>query len=68
MKTTLDLPDELVHEAMRLVKLKTPSDVVVLALQELIKTNRLPDLKRYKGQVDINLDLDVLRDRHERPG
>jgi Arc/MetJ family transcription regulator len=37
MKTSLNLPDELVKEAMELTEVKTKTKVIVLALQELIK-------------------------------
>jgi len=37
MKTTLDLPDELMEEAMQLTDIKTKTEVIILALQELIK-------------------------------
>jgi len=37
MKTTLDLPDELMEEAMQLTDIKTKTEVIIVALQELIK-------------------------------
>ena len=37
MKTTLDLPDELMEEAMKLTDIKTKTEVIIVALQELIK-------------------------------
>lgn len=43
MKTTLDLPDELMHEAMQLTDVKTTSEVIILALQELIKKAKWPN-------------------------
>jgi len=36
MKTTLDLSDELIAEAMQLTELKTKTQVVILALQEFV--------------------------------
>jgi Arc/MetJ family transcription regulator len=40
MKTTLDLPDELMQEAMQLTDIKIKTEVIVLALQELIKKTK----------------------------
>jgi len=63
MKTTLDLPDELIAEAMQLTELKTNTQVVILALQEFVKKNKVASLKAYKGKVDLGINIDVLRNR-----
>ena len=63
MKTTLDLPDELIAEAMQLTKLKSNAQVVILALQEFIKKNKVTGLKAYKGKVDLDINIDLLRNR-----
>lgn len=68
MKTTLDLPDELVTEAMRLTDSHTQADVIVLALRELIKKNKVAGLKSYKGKVDLDMDMDLLRSRNVNSG
>lgn len=64
MRTTLDLPEELIHEAMRRLHVPTKTGVIVLALEELIRKSKLAELKKYKGAVDLEIDLDQLRDRH----
>lgn len=66
MKTSLDLPDDLIKEAMQLTDSKTKTKVIVLALQELIKKNKVADLKSYKGAFDLDIDLDSLRNRSAR--
>ena len=40
MKTTLDLPDDLMKEAMQLTDIKTKTEVIIVALQELIKKTK----------------------------
>jgi Arc/MetJ family transcription regulator len=40
MKTTLDLPDDLMEEAMQLTEIKTKTEVIIVALQELIKKTK----------------------------
>lgn len=64
MKTSLDLPDELIKEAMQLTDVKTKTKVIVLALQELIKKNKVAGLKSYKGAIDLDIDVDTLRNRN----
>ena len=63
MRTTLDLPEDLLQKAMSLVHIKTKTQVIILALQELIRKSELSELKRFKGKIDLDIDLNVLRDR-----
>lgn len=37
MRTTLNLPEKLIHEAMTLTHTDTKTRVIILALQELIR-------------------------------
>ncbi|NOT83274.1 MAG: type II toxin-antitoxin system VapB family antitoxin [Methylococcaceae bacterium] len=68
MKTTLELPDELIQEAMQLTDVKTKAQVIILALQELIKKNKVAELKAFKGKVDLDMNLDELRSRNVHLG
>jgi Arc/MetJ family transcription regulator len=61
MRTTLDLPDDLLQEAQRLLGFKSKTDVVVLSLRELVRRRRLEGLKEILG--DVRLDIDVPRSR-----
>ena len=63
MRTTLDLPEELLLEAMSVANIKTKTQVITLALQELIRKSELSDLKRFKGKINLDIDLDAIRDR-----
>lgn len=64
MKTTLDLPENLLNEAMKLTHTTTQTAVIVKALEELVKKNKISELKQYKGKIDLDIDLDGIRDRH----
>ncbi|WP_457665597.1 type II toxin-antitoxin system VapB family antitoxin [Thiolapillus sp.] len=64
MRTTLDLPENLLSEAMKLTHTPTKTGVIVKALEELIRKSRISALKSYKGKIDIDIDLGELRDRH----
>jgi Arc/MetJ family transcription regulator len=63
MRTTLDLPEKLIDEAMALTHIKTKTDLVKIALQNMIQKEKIKDLKKYFGKVDLGIDLDVLRNR-----
>ena len=63
MRTTLDLPEDLLQKAMSMAHIKTKTQVITIALQELIRKVEIADLKRYKGRINLDLDLDILRGR-----
>jgi len=63
MRTTLDLPEDLVQEAMNVTQIKTKTKVITVALEELVRKSKIADLKKYKGKVDLGIDLNELRDR-----
>ncbi len=67
MKTMIDLPDELIEEAMHTLPLKTTTQVIILALQELVKKNKIAELKNFKGKVNLEIDIDTLRNRDVHP-
>jgi hypothetical protein len=64
MRTTLDLPEDLLKKAMSLSQIKTKTQVITVALQEMIRKSEISDLKKFKGKIDLDIDLDALRDRH----
>lgn len=63
MRTTLDLPEELLEKAMKVSKTNTKTKTIILALEELVRKSTISDLKNYKGTIDLEIDLDKLRDR-----
>jgi len=63
MQTTLEIPDTLIKEAMIATQIKTKNKVVKLALEELIKKSKFSELKQFQGKIDLDIDLDVLRNR-----
>jgi hypothetical protein len=65
MRTTLDLPEDLINEAMKITKANTKTDLIKLALNNIIQKNKIKSLKNYKGKVNLNIDLNVLRARNE---
>ena len=63
MRTTLDLPEDLLKEAMQATRIQTKTKVIITALEELIRKSKLSDLKKYKGKVNLDIDLDTIRGR-----
>ena len=63
MRTTLDLPEDLVEEAMKATNIKTKTKVIVAALEQLIRRTKIAEIKNYKGKVDLDIDLNELRGR-----
>ena len=63
MRTTLDLPEDLLKEAMQATCIQTKTKVIITALEELIRKSKISDLKKYKGKVNLDIDLDTIRGR-----
>lgn len=63
MRITLDLPEVLIKNAMRVSKQKTKTAVIIDALEDLVRRSRLQPLKSYKGKVNMDIDLATLRCR-----
>jgi Arc/MetJ family transcription regulator len=63
MRTTLDLPENLITEALKVSRKKTKTALIISALEDVVRKNRIQEIKRYKGKVDLEMDLDSLRDR-----
>ena len=64
MKTTLDIPDELLNEAMRLAHSKTKKDSVIIALEDFVRKKRIEDAFEMEGKLKFKKDWERLR--HER--
>jgi len=63
MRTTLDLPEELIEEAMEITHISTKTDLIKTALQNLIQKEKSKSLKQYFGKVDLEIDLNAMRNR-----
>lgn len=63
MRTTLEIPKELIDEAMRLTGAATKSQLIKDALQAEINRVKRKRLITRKGTIDLDTDLDTLRER-----
>jgi len=66
MRTTLDLPEELLKEAMNSTHIKTKTGVIITALEELIRKRKISEIKKYKGKIELDIDLNTIRGRQCR--
>ena len=65
MRTTLDLPEDLVNEAKAILGFKSKTDTIVFALNEIVRRDKRRKLIAMFGKVKIDIDLDKSR---RRPG
>ncbi|HOS30692.1 MAG TPA: type II toxin-antitoxin system VapB family antitoxin [Treponemataceae bacterium] len=63
MRTTLDLPETLLDEAMMVTNIQTKTEVIKTALVNLIQKEKIKDIKRFYGRLTLDIDLDSLRKR-----
>ena len=63
MRTTLDLPENLLSEAMKVTHTGTKTAVIVKALEELVRKSKIKGLKKFKGKIDLDINLNEIRDR-----
>lgn len=63
MRTTLDLPEDLVDSARMALGFKSKTDTVVVALRELVRRHRVEELKALLGRVELDIDLPRSRRR-----
>ena len=63
MRTTINLPEDLIREAMKVSHHNTKTGVIIAALEDLVRKKNLQKLKRYRGKVNLDIDLNTLRKR-----
>jgi hypothetical protein len=66
VRTTLDIPEDLLERARQLWHLRTKSEAVIAGLEELIRRGRREQLRQLAGRVDLDLDLTRSRKRRGR--
>ncbi|MBI3185235.1 MAG: type II toxin-antitoxin system VapB family antitoxin [Myxococcales bacterium] len=63
MRTTIDIPDDLLREAVSASRLPTKRDAVIEGLKELIRRSQREELRRMAGTLELNVDLRRSRKR-----
>jgi len=63
MRTTIDILEDLMKEAMKVTNSSTKTELIKIALKNIIQINKIKSLKYYKGKIDLSIDLDIIRYR-----
>ena len=61
MRTNIVIDDKLMHDTLRATGLKTKREAVELGLRTLLRPNQQAEIRRLRGKVEWQGDLDVLR-------
>ncbi len=61
MKTTIDIPENELADAIRFTRAKTKREAVVTALAEFNRRRRMAELVRYAGTCPDLMTVDELR-------
>ena len=57
MRTTLDIPDDLLEQARRASQSRTKRETVLAGLEALIRRARIEELRQLRGKLDLKVDL-----------
>jgi Arc/MetJ family transcription regulator len=68
MRTTLDLPEDLMEEAREMLGFKSKTDTVVHALRELVRRHRVDELRHLLGKDTIRVGVDLAASRRRSSG
>ena len=63
MKTTVEIDDDLIREAMKALRVKTKREAIETGLREVVRRKNLAALRNELGTFDLDLDLDELEKR-----
>jgi hypothetical protein len=66
MRTTLDIPERLIEEAMKVSRIHTKTKVIITALEDLIRKSKISEIKKFKGTIDIDINMNAVRGRECR--
>ena len=61
MRTTLDLPVELIDDARAKLGYTSKTDTIIYALKEVVRRSKLDELKELCGKVTFDIDPTTLR-------
>jgi Arc/MetJ family transcription regulator len=61
MRTNIVIDDKLMRETLRVTGLKTKREAVDQALRTLLRLRRQAKIRRFRGKLDWQGDLDAMR-------
>ncbi len=66
MRTTIDIPDDLLEEARRISNSRTKRETVLAGLEELIRKGHREELRGLAGRIDLRVNVTRSRKRKRR--
>lgn len=66
MKTTVDIPDDALQDAMRFSKARTKREAIVRAVEEFNARRRMAELSRHAGTCADLVTTDALQTERRR--
>jgi hypothetical protein len=67
MRTTMDLPEELIEEARTKLGFRSKTDTIIHSLKEIVRRSKLDELKDLFGKVEFDVDPLTLRGKPAPP-
>jgi Arc/MetJ family transcription regulator len=61
MRTNIVIDDKLMEETLRVTGIKTKREAVELGLRTLLKLRQQEQIRRFRGKLDWQGDLDAMR-------
>ena len=61
MRTNIEIDDKLMKDALRLTGVKTKREAVELGLRTLLRLHHQEEIRRFKGKLHWEGDLDAMR-------
>jgi Arc/MetJ family transcription regulator len=66
MRTTMDLPEDLLEEAKSISGTRSKTAAVILALKDYIDRKKIDSLRKLRGSIAVERDLTTLRHAGKR--
>ena len=63
MRTTIDIPEDLLREAMLSAQVKTKTSAIILGLKELSRKKKINNIRSFMGKMNLDIDLKASRAR-----
>lgn len=61
MRTTVNIPDNLINDLRRYSHTQKTTEAVNLAIKDWIRLRKIQEIKKLRGQLDITDNLDELK-------
>ena len=61
MRTNIEIDDRLMNETLKLTGLKTKREAVELGLKTILRLRKQEQIKRFRGKLDWQGDLNAMR-------